>query len=127
MREELLDRLWTTIIDPQWDPATSDKIQTHCKRFPYARFSEQGEAIARILAAGSPRRIWPRSTAQRLYDAARARGTPSASRVSKAMMCSSSTKRSACHRPRSGNRPPRLLLPNETAAARQTYWSTDET
>lgn len=51
-REEPLDHLRTTVINPLWDPVTLDKIQVHGKRFPDARFFEQGEVIARILAAG---------------------------------------------------------------------------
>lgn len=35
-----------------WDPVTLSRIEAHCGRFPDAGFSEQGAAIARILAAG---------------------------------------------------------------------------
>lgn len=51
-REELVDNLWQTIINPLRDPATLTNIIENCRRHPDASFAEVGPAIERALAAG---------------------------------------------------------------------------
>lgn len=51
-REELVDNLWQTIINPLRDPARLTNIIENCRRRPDASFAEVGPAIERALAAG---------------------------------------------------------------------------
>jgi hypothetical protein len=51
-REQLIDHIWQTIINPLWDPVTLERVMTHCHRFPNSPFVEAGAAIERILSAG---------------------------------------------------------------------------
>lgn len=51
-REELVEHLWQTIINPLRDPARLANIIENCRRRPDASFAEVGPAIERALAAG---------------------------------------------------------------------------
>lgn len=51
-REELVEYLWTDLINPLQDPGTLDNIIQNCRRNPDGRFARVGPAIERMLAAG---------------------------------------------------------------------------
>ena len=51
-REELVEHLWRTIINPLREPARLRNIIENCKRSPDSSFAEVGPAIERALAAG---------------------------------------------------------------------------
>lgn len=55
-REELVEHLWQTVINPLRDPAWMDNVIANCRRAPDDSFAAVGPAIERVLAAGvSPR------------------------------------------------------------------------
>lgn len=51
-RDELVEHLWQTIINPLRDPARLKNIIDNCARSPNSTFAELGAAIERALAAG---------------------------------------------------------------------------
>jgi hypothetical protein len=55
-REELVEHLWQTVINPLRDPGWMDNVIANCRRAPDDSFAAAGPAIERVLAAGvSPR------------------------------------------------------------------------
>lgn len=51
-REELVEHLWQTVINPVRDPVALERIVEHCRRVPDGSFAAVGPAIERALAAG---------------------------------------------------------------------------
>lgn len=51
-RDELVEHLWQTIINPLRNPVTLKNIIENCARHPDSSFAEVGAAIERALAAG---------------------------------------------------------------------------
>lgn len=65
-REELLQYLWTDVIDALAREEGLENLIANCARDPNAAFSDAGRAVERLLAAGVSRRdlcIVLRSTA----------------------------------------------------------------
>lgn len=55
-REELVEHLWQTVINPLREPQWLANVIANCRRAPDAGFGASGAAIERVLAAGvSPR------------------------------------------------------------------------
>ena len=55
-REELVEHLWQTVINPLRDPQWIDNVLANCRRAPDSGFGAVGPALERVLAAGvSPR------------------------------------------------------------------------
>ena len=53
-REELVEHLWQTVINPLREPRCLDNIVANCRRAPDSGFGAVGPAIERALAAGVP-------------------------------------------------------------------------
>ena len=51
-REELVEHLWQTVINPLRDPRWMDNVIANCRRAPDGGFGAAGPAIERALAAG---------------------------------------------------------------------------
>ena len=51
-REELVEHLWQTVINPLRDPRWVDNVIANCRRAPNDGFAAVGPAIERVLAAG---------------------------------------------------------------------------
>jgi len=51
-REELVEHLWQTVINPLRDPGWMDNVIANCRRAPDSGFAATGAAIERALAAG---------------------------------------------------------------------------
>jgi hypothetical protein len=53
-REELIEHLWQTVINPLREPERLQNVIAHCRRAPDSGFGAVGPAIERALAAGVP-------------------------------------------------------------------------
>ena len=53
-REDLVEHLWTDLINPLGEPQALDNIIANCRRAPDMAFAEVGPIIERMLAAGIP-------------------------------------------------------------------------
>jgi hypothetical protein len=53
-REELVEHLWTDLINPHGNPQALENIIANCRRAPDMAFAEVGPIIERMLAAGIP-------------------------------------------------------------------------
>ena len=53
-REELVEHLWQTIINPLGEPRALENIIANCRRAPDMAFAQIGPIIERMLAAGIP-------------------------------------------------------------------------
>lgn len=51
-REELVEHLWQTVINPLREPRCLENILENCRRAPDSGFGDVGPAIERALAAG---------------------------------------------------------------------------
>lgn len=51
-REELVEHLWQTVINPLREPQWMANVIANCRRAPDAGFGAVGPAIERVLAAG---------------------------------------------------------------------------
>ena len=53
-REDLVEHLWQSLINPLGEPRALDNIIANCRRAPDMAFAEAGPIIERMLAAGIP-------------------------------------------------------------------------
>lgn len=53
-REELVEHLWQTLINPLREPERLQNLIANCRRAPDGGFGAVGPAIERMLAAGIP-------------------------------------------------------------------------
>jgi hypothetical protein len=53
-REDLVEHLWTDLINPLGKPQALENIIANCRRAPDTAFAEVGPIIDRMLAAGIP-------------------------------------------------------------------------
>ena len=53
-REDLVEHLWTDLINPLAEPQALENIVANCRRAPDMAFAEIGPIIERMLAAGIP-------------------------------------------------------------------------
>lgn len=55
-RQELLEHLWSSVINAVLSEQALDNIVEHCKRHPDGPFGDTGAAIGRLLTAGASKR-----------------------------------------------------------------------